>query len=213
MTSADHTCNDECRPPCDHCSDCGHSFEDCHHEYCYPARGEHTEDCIRDARRTLASVDTPPRVPPEPCCRECRGPMCDCDEAPHTCPACPVVTKNWRLQDGRLVADLVTATDAPPGTVEWFAEERRRRDAARDEAAAHVAAVSAGLNQRLAADDGGTGCDDPACGYGEPHKHGFACDRTCRACEATRTFKEEPWWRRARIRLRWAKEALFDDVG
>ncbi|GGR51758.1 hypothetical protein [Streptomyces roseolus] len=28
-----------------------------------------------------------------------------------------------------------------------------------------------------------------------------------------RTFKEEPWWTRLRIRLRWAKEALFDDVG
>lgn len=28
-----------------------------------------------------------------------------------------------------------------------------------------------------------------------------------------RTFNEEPWWTRLRIRLRWAKEALFDDVG
>ncbi|WP_432112829.1 hypothetical protein [Streptomyces sp. S1] len=87
MASDDHVCGDECVPPCDHCGLCGHSVEDCHHEYCYPARGEHSADCVRDARRTLASVDPPP-TPPEPCCRECRGPWCDCDEPPHTCPAC-----------------------------------------------------------------------------------------------------------------------------
>lgn len=116
--------------------------------------------------------------------------------------SCPIdYDANLKKFEDDVLAGRVGGPVAEPGTLEHFAEQRRLRD----------------TGQGMWKPDTGTFWGDLAEDMKDPEfRKAFEqslAEMRHGELHPARTFKEQPWWTRLRMRLRWAKEALFDDIG